>query len=483
MWSKACLVASLVALAQVLRTSATSEFIEIEPGTAPGNSAAFREGADPSGRGFLDVNVYIARSKHDAGEVSEILEPMKVNDLIKVAVFDSEDDFVKTYGDVVGPVFVQRGVEFPYVNVTMEVRTEPKVLMRTWVEQRLRTQVGWVNYLDVPLELFWQPPNADPVVMGTLNIGERNTVWRDTYVGHVFVLRHPNGTMFYYRISTEEFHRLGNFPSAVGYREDPPRELLEMLDRDETERLSKVKVNFTSEGYKRIATPPQLFGDIRRFYNINRQRAYVEDMEGSIHINTWVVDSELVPPSFATKDKWHRWFQPVLEEWCQFQLEATDLYGIRTYHRDAVLLNHIDRHSTHAVSAIINIEQGGIDQDWPLEIRNVRGEVVHSDLQPGEAMLYESAKCMHGRPTPLEGDYYTNVFFHYRPVNDPTWFKRVVPGSEGLYQGPPEIEIDESDAYDDDYSEIEDDNEDDEDVYNEDKEDEDEDKDDGHREL
>ena len=37
-------------------------------------------------------------------------------------------------------------------------------------------------------------------------------------------------------------------------------------------------------------------------------------------------------------------------------------------------------------------------------------------LKPGEMLLYESAKVPHGRQFPLEGDYYDNLFVHFRPI-------------------------------------------------------------------
>ena len=31
-------------------------------------------------------------------------------------------------------------------------------------------------------------------------------------------------------------------------------------------------------------------------------------------------------------------------------------------------------------------------------------------------ILYESATVLHGRQFPLEGEFYDNIFFHFRPV-------------------------------------------------------------------
>jgi hypothetical protein len=36
-------------------------------------------------------------------------------------------------------------------------------------------------------------------------------------------------------------------------------------------------------------------------------------------------------------------------------------------------------------------------------------------------LLYESAKCLHGRPQPFEGDGYSNIFLHFQPTDPGDW--------------------------------------------------------------
>ena len=43
-------------------------------------------------------------------------------------------------------------------------------------------------------------------------------------------------------------------------------------------------------------------------------------------------------------------------------------------------------------------------------------------MQPGELLFYESAKCLHGREVPLQGDAFVSLFAHYRPRDAPRWF-------------------------------------------------------------
>ena len=43
------------------------------------------------------------------------------------------------------------------------------------------------------------------------------------------------------------------------------------------------------------------------------------------------------------------------------------------------------------------------------------GKLHAVNMKPGDLLLYESAKLLHGRPTPFDGDFYANIFVHYMP--------------------------------------------------------------------
>jgi prolyl 4-hydroxylase len=59
---------------------------------------------------------------------------------------------------------------------------------------------------------------------------------------------------------------------------------------------------------------------------------------------------------------------------------------------------HVDTVSTHVVSAIINVDQGEIEKDWPLLILDHHDNEHSVIMKPGDMLLYESAKLLHGRP-------------------------------------------------------------------------------------
>lgn len=99
-------------------------------------------------------------------------------------------------------------------------------------------------------------------------------------------------------------------------------------------------------------------------------------------------------------------------------IEATSTYGVRNYWRGSTLKTHVDRVSTHILSAVYCVDakypEGAAK--WPIETDpDLTGKHVQTEVKPGELFFYESAKLVHGRPKTLEGDYSAHMFVHFRP--------------------------------------------------------------------
>ena len=92
----------------------------------------------------------------------------------------------------------------------------------------------------------------------------------------------------------------------------------------------------------------------------------------------------------------------------------TSTFGIRVYTRGAILKPHVDRYKTHIVSVILNIAQE-VEKPWPLVIQDHLSREHTVYLEPGEMVCYESSRLIHGRPFPLEGNRFANVFVHAKP--------------------------------------------------------------------
>ena len=184
----------------------------------------------------------------------------------------------------------------------------------------------------------------------------------------------------------------------------------EMYVKSEAERLP----NYTSTGFKKETLNIELFEKIKAFYDEYKKNSEVEIVEGFIHTSQdQQPASRLVNLSERLKQEIHMDLQPLLEDWSNTRLDPTFVYGIRIYARDAILKEHRDREQTHIVSAIINVDQE-VATDWPLIIEDHHYRKHRIILNPGEVLFYESARLKHGRPIPLKGQEYANIFCHFK---------------------------------------------------------------------
>jgi prolyl 4-hydroxylase len=67
------------------------------------------------------------------------------------------------------------------------------------------------------------------------------------------------------------------------------------------------------------------------------------------------------------------------------------------------------------ISAILNVAQS-LENPWPLEVIGHDGVAVNVTMEPGTMVLYESHSVIHGRPFPMQGECYANLFLHFEPI-------------------------------------------------------------------
>lgn len=175
--------------------------------------------------------------------------------------------------------------------------------------------------------------------------------------------------------------------------------------------------NYTDIGFKKTVLPDFLFQKINNFYHQNRNNKLDE------HEPDFIMTSDnkgrssiLINLSNSLRAEIHECMKPMLEEWCGKELKPTYVYGIREYQNKAILKSHRDRIETHVISVIINVDQE-VNEDWPLIIEDNYYRTNHVMLKPGEVVFYESARLKHGRPIPLNGESFANIFCHFAPVD------------------------------------------------------------------
>ena len=168
------------------------------------------------------------------------------------------------------------------------------------------------------------------------------------------------------------------------------------------ERMSMIRKqpplmqNYTSAGYAKVKAPSSVFATLKDFYEQNFDQHVMEQWPpGNIYVNHWASPTDILPlaglehdakqPSLTTLQRHGilAEIQPILEAWCKMPLLPTSIYGIRLYRRGAILAPHVDRLPL-VVSAVVNVFQSGLEEDWPIEVIDHNGIAVNVTLQEGE---------------------------------------------------------------------------------------------------
>lgn len=180
-------------------------------------------------------------------------------------------------------------------------------------------------------------------------------------------------------------------------------------------------LNFTETGFTKIRAPPALMESLQSFWKANKDKTAIEWKQINSYHNMWaepvyfvsLEDAALGGGKDFQRDVW-RGVRPLLEEWTGMALSPVTMYGIREYRNNSILAPHVDRFPL-VTSCIINVAQD-VDEDWPLEVFDHDGNAHNVTMEPGDMVLYESHSVIHGRPFPLKGRSFVNVFLHFQPI-------------------------------------------------------------------
>ena len=200
-------------------------------------------------------------------------------------------------------------------------------------------------------------------------------------------------------------------------------EKLSDAEKKDLKKQRNLTPQLTQVGFEKSKVSDDIFSKILEYYENSKDKFVKEEVEGGLNPYIWRSGSE-------TDDEWPAWtafnkeFQTWLikslqfehEKWCGFKLEPSMTYGFRKYTRGATLTNHVDRYETHVISSILNVSQK-VDSPWLLWIEDHNEKIHKISMNPGDMVFYESAKLIHGRPDPLDGDFYVSVFNHYKPID------------------------------------------------------------------
>jgi prolyl 4-hydroxylase len=182
---------------------------------------------------------------------------------------------------------------------------------------------------------------------------------------------------------------------------------------------------FSSESpFKKVKIPEDLYSKIMEEYKSMDFTGVVDDVKYCPEFLSNTVGGISVKKSpfpyynFSCisknlHDECYRVISPLIQHWSNCELEQTWSYGIRSYIKNSVLHLHRDRFDTHIISCIIFIDEKSSEK-WPLDFFDHDFNHHKVVFEPGEMLFYESL-CAHGRLTPFNGEYYRNMYFHWKP--------------------------------------------------------------------
>ena len=347
-------------------------------------------------------------------------------------------------------VCLEIGTPMDYLDKPIETRIfrgEDSAFEHWWENTCMDTEVGFVSYINNPVNLLWVTERGEKVEVGVIEYGEQKTFWIGSKVGHTFVLE--DSVTFdeigVYTIKSNSFFPFGD---ALSYVQDSFEVESGIWSTfvSEYHRSRRIKRSFTELGFNKGRLPDDLWGSIQTYYYNNRNNKVREEYEFKGYtVNWWEVDPFFIGMPWGLKGYWQTRLRALVEKWIggNITLENTDIYGMRRYEDGARLLTHVDREATHATSLIINVAQEAIREPWYVEIYDHADRLHEIEMNPGDIVYYESAKALHGRMKPLQGAYYVNLFAHYRPAGDPEWYLKPNP------EGTPAPAIDLGEACDD----------------------------------
>lgn len=192
---------------------------------------------------------------------------------------------------------------------------------------------------------------------------------------------------------------------------------------------------FNEVPFLKVKIPENLYAEIKKVYSTAKFSEKVSEAEYSKEYKTLTcggisVKNSIKPHYYrneVSQDLFNLCYDeitPIVEEWSKVKLQRSWGYGIRSYVRNSILHLHRDRIDTHIISCIIYIDQKS-NQNWPLDFYDHDNNHHQVYFEDGDMLLYESL-CVHGRETPFNGEYYRNMYVHWKPKEwDPTPYKNM----------------------------------------------------------
>lgn len=177
--------------------------------------------------------------------------------------------------------------------------------------------------------------------------------------------------------------------------------------------------NYTTHGIHKVRSPSSLLRRLAQFWSTNYINTTEPPHSSLLDINDYGGGQDLRNRLWTVaQNAWDMWLrEDTYSDYpnVPWKLHPVSLYGVKVYTGEGMMVaNHWDGLPL-VCTAVIHVASD-LEEDWPLEVHAHNGKVYNMTMQPGDMILYEGHSVLHGRPYPLQGRYYANVYIHFEPT-------------------------------------------------------------------
>lgn len=299
-----------------------------------------------------------------------------------------------------------------------------RIAVRAWIAKQTSASLSIRNHLSFPVTILWMKEGRGEQRISSIASGGSGS--QQSHLGHYFALRNEDTGAFvdYFMVDRSKMQitlrpeDLNSFKDESQFYRETEQHFISTRYASNYFQPPLVQ-NVTAIGFKKMRCPEDLFSEISKWYKQAEPNEKKESTTGPV-INQDISPTYMSFLNGPIRSRIIDEIRPILEDWSGHELKMTSLYGIRKYTQGGVLRMHVDTVVTHVVSVIVNVDQD-VQEDWMLEIVDHDGNLHEIAMEPGDMVLYESAKALHGRPKPLQGKSYSNFFLHYQPKTPGFW--------------------------------------------------------------
>ena len=163
--------------------------------------------------------------------------------------------------------------------------------------------------------------------------------------------------------------------------------------------------NYTTTGYRVKDIPASAYQLLKDFYKKKQSdRVDEEPLETELMIiNKFEVLPSVVQVSDSLIEAVGGFITPIMESWCNCKLDYSATWGIVELHKGNILQNHVTYVNRFVITALMHIDELPSNTSTSLTVMGYDGVKREVRTKPGQMVLIESAKVIHGRPKAFLG--------------------------------------------------------------------------------